>query len=265
VADAVEDVEAPVVMETVAAGLALGKHLNYTYLKQLLTHHSEQEKQAAHGWGGNDGNAELQDEEAGEAIAKAEEKEAVTDAAEAENQPEPEPEDNSKSYAAYLIEQAEKKNSLAAQNVRKANEGSSKKFPEGTALTREQEEEAYMAGQGAKAKRERQRKEKVHVELDGDRMLAPPPREGGARGGGRGRGEGRGEFRGRGRGEGRGDFRGGEGRGRGGEGRGEFRGRGRGGEGRGRGGAETRGRGGRGGNQSGPNITDSSAFPSLGA
>ncbi|KAH7082155.1 hypothetical protein FB567DRAFT_448271, partial [Paraphoma chrysanthemicola] len=219
----------------------------------------EQEKQAAHGWGGNDGNAELEDEQAGEAIAKAEEKDAVADAADGENQPEAEPEDRSKSYAAYLVEQAEKKLSLAAQNVRQANEGSSKKFPEGKALSREEEEEAYIAGQGAKAKRERQRKEKVHVELDGDRMLAPPPREGGSRGG---RGRGRGEFRGEGRGRG-GEFRGGEGRGRG-EGRGEFRGgRGRGEGGRGRG--EARGRGGRGGNQSGPNITDSSAFPSLGA
>ncbi|KAF1832221.1 hypothetical protein BDW02DRAFT_571290 [Decorospora gaudefroyi] len=212
---------------------------------------SEHEKQAAHGWGGNDGDAELADEQAGEAIAQAEEKDTVKEDAEAENNPEPEPEDRSKSYAAYLAEQAEKKLSLAAQNVRKANEGTSTKFPEGTALSREEQED-FMAGSGGKAKRERARKEKVHVELDGDRMLAPPPREGGGRGRGRGRGE----------------FRGGEGRGRG-EGRGEYRGRGRGGEGRGRGEGrgEGRGRGGPrgGGAQSGPNITDSSAFPSLGA
>jgi plasminogen activator inhibitor 1 RNA-binding protein len=225
-----------------------------------LTLYSEHDKQAAHGWGGNDGDAELADEQAGDAIAHAEEKEAVKEDAEAENNPEPEPEDRSKSYADYLLEKAEKA-SLAAQNVRKANEGTSAKFPEGKAVTKEEEED-FMAGSGGKAKRERARKEKVRVELDGDRMLAPPPREGGSRGGrgdGRGRGEGRGEFRGRGRGGG--EYRGGEGRGRG-EGRGEFRGRGRGGEGRGRG--ETRGRGGRGGAQSGPNITDSSAFPSLG-
>jgi plasminogen activator inhibitor 1 RNA-binding protein len=213
---------------------------------------SEHDKQAAHGWGGKDGDAELADEQAGEAIAQAEEKDAIREDAEAEA--EAEPEDKSKSYAAYLAELAEKKLSLAAQNVRKPNEGSSQKFPEGTALSRDEQEDFIAGGQG-KAKRERARKEKVHVELDGDRMLAPPPREGG----GRGRGRGRGEFRG-GEGRGRGN---GEGRGRG-EGRGEFRGgRGRGGEARGRG--DARGRGGRGGAQSGPNITDSSAFPSLGA
>ncbi|XP_014560599.1 hypothetical protein COCVIDRAFT_23251 [Bipolaris victoriae FI3] len=212
---------------------------------------SEHDKQVAHGWGGKDGDAELADEQAGEAIAQAEEKDAIREDAEGENA-EPEPEDKSKSYAAYLAELAEKKLSLAAQNVRKANEGSSQKFPEGTALSRDDQEDFIAGGQG-KAKRERARKEKVHVELDGDRMLAPPPREGG----GRGRGRGRGEFRG-GEGRGRGN---GEGRGRG-EGRGEFRGRGRGGETRGRG--DARGRGGRGG-APGPNITDSSAFPSLGA
>ncbi|PWO22072.1 FCP1, TFIIF-interacting CTD phosphatase [Pyrenophora tritici-repentis] len=134
--------------------------------------HCEHEKQAAHGWGGNDGDAELADEQAGEAIAHAEEKEAVKEDAEAE--PEAEPEDKSKSYTAYLAELAEKKLSLAPQNVRKPNEGSSKKFPEGTALAREEQED-FMAGSQGKAKRERARKEKVHVELDGDKMLAPPP------------------------------------------------------------------------------------------
>jgi len=140
---------------------------------------AEHDKQAAHGWGGNDGDAELADEQAGEAIAQAEEKDAVKEDAEAEA--EAEPEDKSKSYTAYLAELAEKKLSLGPQNVRKPNEGSSKKFPEGTALTREEQED-FMAGSQGKAKRERARKEKVHVELDGDKMLAPPPREGGARG-----------------------------------------------------------------------------------
>ncbi|KAJ4321691.1 hypothetical protein N0V94_002783 [Neodidymelliopsis sp. IMI 364377] len=217
------------------------------------TNIGEQEKQAAHGWGAETGEAELADEQAGEAIAKSEEKEAVKEDAEAEAA-EPEPEDNSKSYTAYLAELAEKKLKLGEQNLRQANEGSSKNFPEGTAHTRQEED--FMAGSGGKAKRERQRKEKVHVELDGDRMLAPPPREGGARGG---RGEGRG---GRGRGEGRGSFRGGEGRGRGGD---RGRGEGRGGRGRGEGRGDARPRGGRGNAQSGPNLSDSSAFPSLGA
>ncbi|KAJ4993650.1 elicitor protein [Stagonosporopsis vannaccii] len=214
----------------------------------------EHEKQAAHGWGAETGEAELADEQAGEAIAQKEEKEAVKEDAEAEAA-EPEPEDNSKSYAAYLAELAEKKLKLGEQNLRKANEGSSQNFPEGTQVKRQEED--FFAGSGGKAKRERQRKEKVHVELDSERMLAPPPREGGARGG---RGGDRG---GRGRGEGRGSFRGGEGRGRGGDR--PARGEGRGGRGRGEGrGAPAAGpRGGARGNA--PNVSDSSAFPSLGA
>jgi plasminogen activator inhibitor 1 RNA-binding protein len=203
--------------------------------------HSEHEKQAAHGWGAETGEAELADEQAGEAIAQKEEKDAVKEDAEAEAA-EPEPEDNSKSYTAYLAELAEKKLKLGEQNIRQANEGSSKNFPEGTQVKREEED--FFAGSGGKAKRERQRKEKVHVELDSDRMLAPPPREGGSRGG-------RGDRGGRGRGEGRG--RGGD---RGARGAGRGRGEGRG---------DARPRGGRGNAQSGPNVGDSSAFPSLGA
>lgn len=208
------------------------------------TNIGEHEKQAAHGWGAETGEAELADEQAGEAIAQKEEKEAVKEDAEAEAA-EPEPEDNSKSYTAYLAELAEKKLKLGEQNLRKPNEGSSKNFPEGTQVKREEED--FFAGSGGKAKRERQRKEKVHVELDSDRMLAPPPREGGSRGG---RGD-RGDRGGRGRGEGRG--RGGD---RGARGAGRGRGEGRG---------DARPRGGRGNAQSGPNVTDSSAFPSLGA
>ncbi|KAF2199105.1 hypothetical protein GQ43DRAFT_130916 [Delitschia confertaspora ATCC 74209] len=194
---------------------------------------ADHEKQLAHGWGGQTGADELADEKAGEAIAKEDEKEDGAIAAEAETPAaEEEPEDKTKSYAAYLAELAEKKLSLAAENVRKANEGSSKKFPEGKALSREEEEEAYIAGSGGKAKRERQRKEKTIVELDDARLHSAPRESLGGRGGRGGRG--------------RGEFRGGEGRGRGGRGRGEGR-----------------GRGGRG--QAGPNLSDSSAFPSLGA
>ncbi|KAF2114413.1 hypothetical protein BDV96DRAFT_576726 [Lophiotrema nucula] len=204
---------------------------------------AEHDKQAAHGWGGATGNDEWTDEQAGDAIAKADEKEATkedaTTEANAEPEAEAEPEDKTKSYAAWLAEQAEKKLALGSTEVRKPNEGSSKKFPEGKAI--EREEEDFFAGSTGKAKRERERKQKNIVELDDSRLHAAGRQDiRGGRGGGRGRGEGRG----RGRGEGRG-----EGRGRGG------------GEG---GGGGFRGRGGRGG-QSGPNITDSSAFPSLGS
>lgn len=114
--------------------------------------------------------------------------------------------------------------------MRKANEGSSKKFPEGKAIARDDEEDSYIAASGGKAKRERERKQKEFVELD-DAKLHRETRD---------------------------NFRGGRGRGRG-----EFRGESR-GRGRGRGGGEGRGRGGRGG-PPGPNVSDKNAFPSLGA
>jgi plasminogen activator inhibitor 1 RNA-binding protein len=255
VAVAVEVVEAEdavAVVVTVTARLVSSKKLCETLLKRLLTPRREHPKQAAKGWGGEDGNAELADEVAGEAIAKDEEKDAVNDAVgTAEPAAEPEPEDKTISYAAYLAEQAEKKLSLAAQNVRKANEGSKQKFPEGTQVERPEEEAVFFAGTGGKAKRERARKEKNVVELDGERLREAPREDSGrggrgGRGGGRGRGEGgfRGEGRGRGGGRGRGDRGGGD----------------RGDSGRGSGG---RGRGG----QSGPtpNVSDTSAFPTLGS
>lgn len=180
---------------------------------------------------------------------------AADDTSAAATQPaaEPEPEDNSKSYAEYLAELAEKKLQLGAPvpEARKPNEGSKqdKKWAQAKPLTKDEEEEAYMAGKGEKARRERQRKEKNRVDVDMSFKEAPQ------RGGGDGRGRG-----GRGRGEGRGDYRGGE-RGRGG-------GRGRGDGYRGRADGESRGgyRGGRGGrdNTNSVDVADESAFPSLG-
>jgi plasminogen activator inhibitor 1 RNA-binding protein len=196
----------------------------------------------------------LADETAGEAIAQKDEKEAVAEDAAAEVDPavEAEPEDKTKSYDEYLAELAQKKLDLGEQKVRKANEGSSAKFPEGKAVAREEGED-YFAPTGGKKQRTRERKEKAFVELDGDRLLQPAPRENFGGRGGRGRGEGRGG-------------RDGESRGRGGRG-GRGRGEGRGGESRGEGRGEGRGgpRGPRGGAQSGPNLNDNKAFPSLGA
>ena len=173
----------------------------------------------------------------------------ATEAAAAQPAVEEEPEDNSKSYAEYLAEQAEKKLKLGGgvPEARKANEGSKqdKKWAEAKALNKEDEED-FIAGKGEKAKRERQRKEKQTLDVD---LRYVEPSTGGRGGGDRGRG-------GRGRGEGRGDFRGGGDRGRGGRGRGGdgYRGRGEGGY---RGGG-----GGRGG--SAVNVSDKNAFPSLG-
>jgi plasminogen activator inhibitor 1 RNA-binding protein len=128
---------------------------------------------------------------------------------------------------------AEKKLKLGTPipEARKPNEGSKqdKKWNAAKPLSKDDEEDSYIQGKGEKAKRERQRKEKNKIDVD-MRYVEP------SRGGDRGRG-----------GRGRGDYRGGD-RGRGGRGRGGdgYRGRGRGG-----GGAV--------------NVSDTSAFPSLGA
>lgn len=155
-----------------------------------------------------------------------------------------EPEEKTKSYDEYMAELAEKRLAIGGDslNVRKANEGSKQKFPEGTAHTRETEE--YFAGTGGKQSRQKENKPKNLLTMDTQYYAPPDSGDRGGRGGargGRGRGEGRG---GRGRGEGRG--------GRG--GRGDFNRapRGDGPRGAPRGGA-------------GINTKDESAFPSLGA
>ena len=247
--------------------------------------YSEHDKQADQAWGAPTGGAEWEDEKAGEEIAKTEEKDgfdatvdtpvdaegnhpeihaAETDGAAAASTPQPaaetEPEDNSKSYADYLAEQAEKKLKLGTgvPEARKPNEGSKpdKKWAQAKPLSKDVAEEDYFVGKGEKAKRERQRKEKTMLDVD-MRYVEP---SGGRGGGDRGRG-------GRGRGEGRGDFRGGD-RGRGGRGRGDgYRGRGDGDGYRGRADGDFRGgyRGGRGGRDTNSvNVSDTSVFPSLG-
>ena len=236
-------------------------------LTSLLTL-SDHPKQADQSWGAPTGESEFADEKAGEAIAKAEEKdegaaggwdsgtaevaaEAPVDAdgsapaqasaptdAPAATVEEGEPEDNSRSYADYLAEQAEKKMKLGGgvPEARKPNEGSKpKKEWENAKPMSKDEEDEYMAGKGEKAKREKQRKEKNILDVDLRYVEPNTGRSGGERGRGRGRGD-RGDFRGRGRG------------------RGDNRGRGEGGF-----------RGGRGRGDSGSvNVQDENAFPSLG-
>lgn len=219
---------------------------------QQLANHADSTtaKQTAQAWGSNEGNAELKDEQAGEAIAEGD-KNAAPDA-----DAEPaEPEDKSVSYSDYLAQQAEKKLALGGHKVREANEGSKldKKWAGAKAL--ENEEEEYVTGGSGKKQRERERKVKQTIDFDPRFVESERPR-GGARGGARG---GRGD-----RGD-RGD-RGGDRGDRGDRGtrgdRGDRGGRGgRGGERGARGGA-------RGGSSTGPaaniNTKDESAFPSLG-
>ncbi|KAI3398439.1 hypothetical protein diail_9120 [Diaporthe ilicicola] len=205
------------------------------------------EKQAAQSWGAAEGAAELNDEQAGEAIAQSEQKDAEAEDAEAEAQ---EPEVKQVTLEAYLAEQAEKKLALnSGTTTRKANEGvnskQEKKWADAKALVKDDNDD-FIAGSGGKKLRERERKQKVHVDIDGRwQEPAERPREG--RGGRGGRGGARGD-----RGGERGDRRGGAPRGapRGGAPRG--------GDGFPRGAA-------RGGRGTAPiNTSDTSAFPSLG-
>ncbi|KAK5111037.1 hypothetical protein LTR62_005412 [Meristemomyces frigidus] len=227
---------------------------------------AEHEKQAAHGWGGETGNAEWADEQAGSAIAQAEQNNepgftpdtsakdpAFTNGPDAptgeEDVAATEPEDKTKSYEQYLTELAEKRAALnsGTQEFRKPNEGSKQKFPEGTAFSRNPEEENFFAGSGGKAKKSKDVKEKNKVELDGQYYAAADMGDRGGRGG-RGGGRGRGDRDGA---PSRGGRGGGDRGGRGGRGRGEgFSGRG----------------GPRGGAPRGGNFdaADSSAFPALG-
>ena len=257
------------VMTGIHVGLKSTRDLSSygAYLANTLPVPSDHTKQADQSWGAPTGDSEWNDEKAGEAIAKEEEKDegaaggwdagvaelpddtpkdadgnapaqgsAPTDAPAAPVE-EPEPEDNSRSYADYLAEQAEKKLKLGAGalEARKPNEGSKqrKEWDNAKPMSKDEEDE-YMAGKAGKAKREKQRKEKERVDVDLRYVEPSTGRGGGERGRGRGRGD-RGDFRGRGRGRGDG-----------------FRGRGDGGF-----------RGGR-GKENSPNVGDESAFPTLG-
>lgn len=232
-----------------------------THDQKLNSLPSDADKQVAHGWGGETGEAAGADEVAGEALAKADGKVALTEDGDAApvnadgRTPEEEEQDNNVSYADYLIAQAEKL-SLSASATRKANEGTKadKKWASASELKKE-EEEAFIAAAATKAKRARERKQKEVVEID-QRFVEQPSRDSGR--GGRGRGDG--PRRGGDRGE-RGNFRGERGAFRGPRGDGAPRG-GRGGP---RGGAPRTGGGAPRGGAAPINTEDQKAFPSLGA
>ncbi|ERS97259.1 plasminogen activator inhibitor 1 RNA-binding protein [Sporothrix schenckii 1099-18] len=214
-----------------------------------------------HAGGNTEGESEKRDEEAGEAIAKSDEKAAANEDAAPEE--EAEPEEKQLSYDDYLAQQAEKKLAIDGPlAVRQANEGTkaNKQWAAAKALVKDDDED-FIAGGGGKTKRERERKVKQVVEIDQRFVEQPERTRGGFRGGRGGRGGERGDRserpeRGdraeRGDRPGRGGPRGGP---RGGaRGRGEPRGAPRGGAPRGapRGGANL-------------NPKDESAFPSLGS
>ncbi|KJZ72954.1 hypothetical protein HIM_07717 [Hirsutella minnesotensis 3608] len=168
--------------------------------------HGGSDKQAAHSWGATEGNAELKDEQAGEAIARSEHKDALAEDGAAEEPAEPE--DKNVSYSDYLAQQAEKKLALEAGfKVREANEGSKLDKKWANAKTLEKEEEDFIAASGGKSKRERERKTKQTIDFD-PRFVEPERTRGGARGGRGGRGGERGGQRGGDRGRGGAPFRG---------------------------------------------------------
>ncbi|KAH7329354.1 hypothetical protein B0I35DRAFT_42915 [Stachybotrys elegans] len=196
-------------------------------------HTGGSDKQAAQS-GATEGEAELKDEQAGEAIAQSEKKEAIAEDAAPEEPAEPE--DKSISYKDYLAQLAEKKAALEGDlKIREANEGSKLDKKWASAKPLEKEEDDYVAPTAGKKQRERERKVKQTVDFD-PRFVEPERTRGGGRGG-------RGGPRG-GRGGDRGERGGGE-RGRGGNYRGGNRPAGR-------------------ENAAPINTRDESAFPSLG-
>ncbi|KAK2935497.1 Hyaluronan/mRNA-binding protein [Fusarium oxysporum f. sp. vasinfectum] len=106
--------------------------------------HGGSDKQAAQSWGANEGTAELKDEQAGEAIAKDEQKDAVAEDAAAEAAAAEEEAEKQVSYEEYLAQQAEKKAALdSGLKVREANEGSKldKKWANAKPLENEEEDD----------------------------------------------------------------------------------------------------------------------------
>lgn len=149
--------------------------------------HGGSEKQAAQSWGAVEGEAELKDEQAGEAIARSERKEAIAEDGAGEEPTEPE--DKSVSYVDYLAQQAEKKLALESGfKVRGANEGSKldKKWANAKALEKNEDEE-FISGSYGKKQRERERKVKQTLDFD-PRYVEAERSRGSSRGGRGGRG-----------------------------------------------------------------------------
>ncbi|KAJ6258419.1 hypothetical protein Dda_6459 [Drechslerella dactyloides] len=234
-----EEAEAANMIGTVPLTESLPGFMTTQTAGSLSAIRSDTDKQVSQGWGSNKGNSEWNDEQAGETIAQAE----VTDdtaapaAADGEGQaeaadatePVPEPEeDKTKSFAQYLQEQESRAPVEELPEARRANEGArdNKKWATAKELVKEEDEE-YFSGGKYKSKNQKQRKEKNVVEIDHG-FVDPRSvrRSSGDRGGRGGRGGMRGDRPPRG-------------------GRGEYR-------------------GGRGGARGGFNVSDESAFPSLG-
>jgi len=176
-------------------------------------------KQEHQAWGGDEGKRELNDENNGEADAKA----AVSGVATPVNGEASTPingtipeetapvaeEDNTKTYDEWLAEQTKPLNiGLPKPEARKANEGSDdSQWKDAVAISRKEEDETFFAGvakDSGKARKRPQKEGKTYIEVE-QRYERPASSRGrggdrGARGAGRGGGRGRGEARGASRG-----------------------------------------------------------------
>jgi len=215
----------------------------------------DSQKKVEHGWGADDGEAELNAEQQGEKDAQDEENAPQTPAAEkadggwgaAEGEAtvapaapvEEEEEEITKSYDEYLAERAATQNStFGKKEGRQVNN----ETVEGTQFRREGIDDFFSGKEKAAKARTTTKKEKVFIEFDGQ-FASPAGAPSGDRGGRGGRGGDRG--------------RGGRGGGRGGE---------RGARGTGAGRGAPRGRAApRGGRSGAVDANDEKAFPALGA
>lgn len=167
----------------------------------------DSQKQVAQGWGGEDGEKELDAEQKAEADAKAEgaDAAAAAPAAEAEKVPEEE-EDKTMTLDQYLAAQAGKKLNIESKAPREVASDESA----WSKLTKHQKEEAdYFAStktQKAKTRTQKEGKQVLEIEQTFNQPAVQRGGRGGARGGSRGapRGE-RGAPRGRGGRGGRGN------------------------------------------------------------
>ncbi|KAE9411092.1 hypothetical protein BT96DRAFT_969291 [Gymnopus androsaceus JB14] len=208
--------------------------------KHSATGRTDSVKKVHQGWGGDDGDTELQAEAAATVDAAAEQQsgdawgapaggdaagwgtEAATTDAAAWDAPagadplkrrprrEEEEEDNTLTLDQYLAQKKEKEAAALPEKPqgRQANEGAEGDlFKDAVPIQKGGEEDAYFVGKGKSAPKARTKKEeKVYLEIDA--RFERPSRGGRGRGDGRGRGEGRGGGGG-GRGAARGDRRGG--------------------------------------------------------
>jgi len=177
------------------------------YDRHSQTGRVDTDKQVNQGWGANKGDSEWDDERAGEELAQndaagvdtpdpnavpASEAPVAAEDETAQETPRPEQEEVVKTYDEYLAELAQRQADLGPPaEVRRPNEGGSdKKWAAAKEFSRKEGEGDYFVGESKDKTRNRERKTKQTLDIE---LRFAEPREagrGGARGGrGRGRGD----------------------------------------------------------------------------